>query len=130
MNTKLIRETIEGSLNATMIFPQIVRLLVEEGIESYHVDIILNENRYYKACGESHVEKVELQHENPANEFSPEKVAASIKKVQAGQSNYKLFIKEITEAGCVYYIAYLAGKRVIYFGRKGEMHIELFPAQK
>jgi hypothetical protein len=39
-------------------------------------------------------------------------------------------MKEITEAGCVYYIAYLSGKKVIYFGRKGEMHVELFPQPK
>jgi hypothetical protein len=30
-------------------------------------------------------------------------------------------------AGTVYYIAYLTGKQVIYFGRKGEFHIEKFP---
>lgn len=130
MNTNLIQQTIEGSINSTMIFPQIVVLLIEEGIESYHVDIIRNENRYYKPCGDSHTAKVELTHDQPAEDFSAEQVNAAVRKVQAGKSNYKSFMKEITEAGCVYYIAYLSGKKVIYFGRKGEMHVELFPQAK
>lgn len=130
MNTALIQKTIEGSLDATMIFPQIVGLLIEEGIESYHVDIIRSENRYYKPCGESHVAKVDLIHSQPAEDFSADQVNAAVRKVQSGNSNYKNFMKEITEAGCVYYIAYLSGKKVIYFGRKGEMHVELFPQPK
>ena len=130
MNITLIKQTIEGSINATMIFPQIAGLLLEEGIESYHVDIVLSENRYYKPCGESHVAKIELPHSHPAENFSAEQVNAAVRKVQAGNSNYKNFMKEITDAGCVFYIAYLTGKKVIYFGRKGEMHVELFPQTK
>lgn len=38
--------------------------------------------------------------------------------------------RKILEAGCVYYIAYLAGQRVAYFGRGGEAHIEPFPQAK
>jgi hypothetical protein len=31
------------------------------------------------------------------------------------------------EAGTVYYIAYLEGKRVMYIGREGDFHVEHFP---
>lgn len=130
MNPALIQKTIEASLNSTMIFPQIVGLLIEEGIESYHVDLVRNENRYYKPNGESHVAEVKLQHSQARENFSAEQVNAAVRKVQAGNSNYKNFMQEISDAGCVYYITYLAGKKVIYFGRKGEMHVEHFPQAK
>ncbi len=37
------------------------------------------------------------------------------------------FVSRSTAAGTVGYWAFLTGKRVIYFGRKGEQHIEEFP---
>jgi hypothetical protein len=36
-------------------------------------------------------------------------------------------VKRSTAAGVIGYWALLTGKRVIYFGRKGEQHIEEFP---
>jgi uncharacterized protein YbcV (DUF1398 family) len=42
---------------------------------------------------------------------------------------YPEFVKLSTAAGVAGYWAFLAGKKVIYFGRKGEMHIEEFPKQ-
>ena len=130
MNINLIQQTIDGSINATLKFPQIVGLLLDEGIESYHVDVVRNENRYYKANGESHLAKIDLPHIRPVEQFSAEKVSAAIRKVQAGNSNYQEFMDSIAQAGCVYYIAYLTGKKVVYLGRMGESHIEHFPQPK
>ena len=59
-----------------------------------------------------------------------DKVKATIKKIQAGEINYNTFSEEIIQAGCCFYIAYLSGRRVIYFGREGEFHIEHFPGAK
>ncbi len=127
MNKEIIQSTIRHSLEGTATFPQIVGLLLSEGVESYHVDLVRNENRYYTATGESLVEKVAVPHARAAPAFSAAKVAAAIKKSQGGQINYRQFVAEILEAGCVYYIAYLAGKRVAYFGREGDAHVEHFP---
>ena len=36
-------------------------------------------------------------------------------------------MKQATAADVIAYWAFLAGRKVIYFGRKGEAHIEEFP---
>ena len=33
-------------------------------------------------------------------------------------------------AGCVGYFVQIAGRRVLYFGRRGEIYTELFPGAK
>ena len=43
---------------------------------------------------------------------------------------YPEFVKQATAAGVVGYWAFLTGKKVIYFGRKGEQHAEEFPRPK
>jgi uncharacterized protein YbcV (DUF1398 family) len=40
---------------------------------------------------------------------------------------YPAFVQRSTAAGVIGYWAFLTGKRVSYFGRKGEQHIEEFP---
>ncbi|TGN19996.1 DUF1398 family protein [Leptospira idonii] len=127
MNLKTIKETVEKTLSAQITFPQVVGILLQEGIESYHVDYVRSENRYYTSEGETHLEPVPHDFSAAALEFSAEDVRKTIKRVQAGEINYIEFSKEVLKAGCVYYIAYLKGKKVIYFGREGEFHIEEFP---
>jgi uncharacterized protein YbcV (DUF1398 family) len=127
MNTSIIKEVIQGSLNNTLKFPEVVSRLLDNGVESYHVDLVLAENRYYTAAGQSHVESVSFPHPVAAQEFSAEKVIAAIRKSQAGDITYTQFIQSIMEAGTVYYIACLTGRRVIYMGRQGDFHVEHFP---
>ncbi|HVK60029.1 MAG TPA: DUF1398 family protein [Bdellovibrionales bacterium] len=127
MNRSVIKETVKASLSSTMTFPQIVGMLVAEGVESYHVDLVRHENRYYSKTGESHVEEVSLAHPTAAKEFSGAKVEAAVRSSQAGKITYRQFIDLISEAGTTYYIAYLNGKRVTYFGRNGDSHTEYFP---
>ncbi len=40
------------------------------------------------------------------------------------------FLDRTRTATCIYYIAYLQGRKVIYFGRNGDFRIEAFPAPK
>ena len=108
-------------------FPEVVGRLMSDGIEAYHVDYVRSENRYYWPNGESHVEQVPHKFSAPAQEFSAEAVRSSLKRVQAGEIDYARFSEEILNAGCVFYIAYLVGRRVTYLGRKGDFHIEHFP---
>lgn len=129
MNKEVIKNTIEMSLAAKITFPQVVVELIKEGVEFYHVDLLRNENRYYSANGESILEKVNLDHSAIAKEFSAAQVESAVRKIQAGNSTYAQFMKEISDAGCVYYIANLSGKNVCYFGRLGDCHIERFPAK-
>ena len=54
----------------------------------------------------------------------------SIRKIQSGSISYAEFSKGIIDGGVTNYWAYLAGKRVMYMGRYGDFHVELFPGQK
>ncbi|MBA2655229.1 MAG: DUF1398 family protein [Gammaproteobacteria bacterium] len=130
MNVDLINEVIKGSLEGSMTFPQVVGKLLSEGMESYHVDLVRSENRYYMPSGETHVETVPFKHPKAAEKFSSVLVKTAIKSIQAGKINYKQFLDQIMEAGTVYYITYLTGKRVSYFGREGDFHVEHFPKNK
>jgi hypothetical protein len=40
---------------------------------------------------------------------------------------YPEFLKRAAASGVAAYCAFLTGKRVVYWGRKGEIHIEEFP---
>lgn len=127
MNTKLIQETIELTLQGKITFPEVVGKLVNEGVDTYHVDYIRKENRYYFSNDDTLVEPVSHDFPKASQQFSAEKVKAAIQKVQKGEINYVEFSKLVLEAGCVYYIAYLKGRQVVYMGREGDSHTELFP---
>jgi len=62
-----------------------------------------------------------------APDFSAGDLVAAIRGAQADTVRYPEFVRLSTAAGTVGYWAFLTGKRVIYFGRKGEQHIEEFP---
>lgn len=130
MNTKLCKDMAQASIAGSLKFPEIVGKLIAEGMESYHVDFVRSENRYYMPNGESHVEPVDLEHAKAAQKFSATQVEAAVRKSQAGKINYPQFVKEVLDAGCVYYITYLTGKRVTYFGREGDSHTEFFPGSR
>ena len=127
MNPELFKDVIQGAFDNTLSFPEVVGRLLKAGVASYHVDLIRAENRYYFESDETHVSTVPFQHPKAAELFSAEKVAGAVKAIQQGKINYQQFVDQIMAAGTVYYIAYLTGKQVIYFGRKGEFHTEKFP---
>jgi uncharacterized protein YbcV (DUF1398 family) len=56
----------------------------------------------------------------------------AIKKAQQKADNYTYqgFRRKVISAGCIGYIVSFLGKRAIYFGRAGEVHIEYFPGSK
>lgn len=130
MKLEILIECAASAHAGTMTFPQIVRTLLQIGVDSYHVDLVRSENRYYDSEGNSQVVPMPAKAPKAGQSFSAVAVSAAIKKSQKGEIEYGRFLDEITGAGCVYYIAYLAGKKVIYFGRNGDMHIELFPNTK
>lgn len=130
MNKQTVNDLIQKALERKNTFPEILATLLKEGVESYHVDFLRNEYRYYTKNGESYVTGVPLVHDGVASEFSVEKLNNINKKVQAGQAGYPDFVKDGTAAGCAYYIVYLYGKKVRYFGRDGGEHVEFFPGSK
>ena len=130
MNADVVREVLAESQAAKLTFPEVVRRLLDAGVESYFCDLAVRQETFYMSDGRTHSEKMALPPATIAEEFSPSEVVAAIRGAQADTIRYPEFVKRSVEAGVIAYWAFLTGKRVIYFGHKGEIHIEEFPRPK
>jgi uncharacterized protein YbcV (DUF1398 family) len=70
MNHDVIKHLIDGSLAKSITFPAILQTLAQEGVESYHVDFVRREYRYYATDDASYVTAVPLVHEGVARTFA------------------------------------------------------------
>ncbi len=130
MNEPLVGGLLQKSLLRTITFPEILATLAEEGVESYQVDFLRNECRYYAKGGQSFVTTMAFDHSGVAPEFSAEALDAINKRVQSGQAFFADFVKEGPAAGCACYTVYVRGKLVRYFGRDGGEHIQYLPGSR
>ncbi len=127
MNIEVMRSTLHESEAGRITFGEVVGALLGAGVESYFVDLVRGEDTFYMPNGESHVEVMAAHPTAIAEEFSGAGVVAAIRAAQADEVRYPEFLRRAKLAGTVAYWAFLAGKKVIYFGRKGEFHVEEFP---
>lgn len=113
-------------------FPQAIMRLAEAGIESYHTDYRRQETTYYLPTGESHIVRDTLRHVPIADPWDAEAVVAAIRFAQSDPPDYtyEKFVGMTSNAGCVGYFVWIAGRQAQYFGRKGEIHVERFPGSK
>jgi uncharacterized protein YbcV (DUF1398 family) len=108
-------------------FGEIVRQLADAGVERYHQDFLRSERTYYLPDGESEVVRDKSAGTTPAHAFSASGVEAAVRAAQAGTIQYKEFCRQAMAAGCVGYLVSIAGRRVVYYGRTGDLHVEYFP---
>ncbi len=125
--TRTVNECARGSLSGELTFPEIVERLAAVGVERYHADYTRQEATYYTADGSSLVVAVPHDPTPTSKEFSRAEVEAAVRRSQRGEHTYPDFVRKTMAAGCVGYFVQIAGRRVIYFGRNGESHVELFP---
>lgn len=123
----VIEACTRGSEEGRMSFPEVVGKLQEAGIERYETDLVRNEKTYYLPNGESVVVPAKALSRQPAATFSAAETDAAVRTIQAGKIDYIEFCERILAAGCVSYLVSLTGRRVVYFGRTAESHIELMP---
>ncbi|MBS1701123.1 MAG: DUF1398 family protein [Armatimonadetes bacterium] len=123
-----IHEVTQACLDNTMNFPSAVQALLGVEVSHYRVDYIRNEKAVYLRNGESIVETLDLSHEPIGPAFEAEEVCAAIKSSQTEGQPFRTFVDRTKKAGCIGYTAYLDGQKVVYNGRLGEEHVELFPA--
>ena len=131
MNTKwqdVARATLEGSESGAMTFPESVRVLVEAGFDGYAVDFRRSTRAYYMPDGAA----IELKTERTgpvAERFDAAVIKEALREAQAlvPGYTYKGFCAKAMAAGCAGYIVSFPGRRVVYFGRTAETHVELFP---
>src|SRR5262249_17864176 len=121
---RIIQECAQGALSGKLTFPEIVGKLAEIGIERYHADYSRQEITYYFPDGDSLVVASPHLSHTTAIEFSSISVEAAVRQSQRNQHTYVDFIRKTMAAGCVGYFVQITGRRVIYFGRNGEFHVE------
>jgi uncharacterized protein YbcV (DUF1398 family) len=130
MNAGIIHEVLAKSQAGELIFPEVVRQLLEVKVESYFCDLATGAETFYMSDGQTHMEKMVLPLAPIAEQFSPSELIAAIRSAQTDTIRYPEFMKRSAAAGVIGYWAFLSGKKVIYFGRKGEFHVEEFPGAK
>lgn len=123
-----IRAAASATLSGEATFPEIVGTLLEAGVERYHVDYSRQESTFYLPCGDSLVVATPHPSAEVGGTFVPAEVEAAVRASQRNEHSYLDFLEKTMHAGCVGYFAQLAGRRVLYFGRNGEVHVEPFPA--
>ena len=128
MQTELVLKAATTTLNGTLPFPEIVRLLLEAGVESYHVDYIGLRKTFFSTTGETMVTALTCEGLPPVGpHFDAAALRAAILDSQQHGQKFRDFTRRAMEAGVAGYIAFLHGKRVTYFGRLGDQHTEWFP---
>jgi uncharacterized protein YbcV (DUF1398 family) len=117
-----------GATEGRMTFPTILATLAAMDFEGYLVDLRHGTARYFLTGGDSidcagPAETVDLPFDAPA-------LQSAIRAAQTGGPGYTYagFCHRAAQAGCAGYLVSLPGRRVLYFGRSAETHVEHFPA--
>jgi uncharacterized protein YbcV (DUF1398 family) len=127
MNIDVMRSSLRGSEDGSLTFPQVVTALAAEGINGYHKDLLRREITYYLSDGRTHAEPLTLAPTPIATDFSEAALVAAIRTAQRDEIRYPEFIRRAAQAGTAAYRVFINGRRAVYLGGKGEIHIEHFP---
>lgn len=127
--TSVAAACLHGAESGSMDFPQIVGTLMRAGFESYSIDYRRAVAIYYLPDGDSvelPTHKVDVA---VAPVFDAAAIRAAIKEAQQGGAGYTYFgfCQKTAAAGCAGYIVSFPGRRVLYFGRTADTHVEHFP---
>ena len=123
-----IERTFAASNEGKLHFGQVIGQLIQASVESYHVDYRAGRTTCYLPNGEVHSIEDTAPAPHIAEAFYPDGLIAAIRGAQAGAVKYPAFKQRSQAAGCASYTVWIAGQHVTYFGRKGETHVERFPA--
>lgn len=120
-----LRAAHDGSLS----FPEIVGKLIAAGFEGYTVDYRRNSQIYYLPDGDSVPMDIRSPAGNVAAEFDAAEIERLVRWAQANPADYSYiaFCGKLKGAGCAGYLVSFLGRRVVYFGRTAEIHVEHFP---
>lgn len=121
-----LRAAHDGSLD----FPEIVHTLNAAGFEAYAVDYRGNRQVFYLPDGDSVMLEMQPFPGSVSSAFNPGEVERLVRWAQANTADYSYaaFSERVKLAGCAGYLVSLLGRRVVYFGRTAETHVEYFPA--
>lgn len=127
MNLDLLHKSLHDSENGTATFPQVVATLVAAGCEGYYKDLARREITYYLSDGSTHTERLSVASLSIPEVFDETALIDALRAAQRDEIRYPEFIIRAVKAGVAAYRVYINGRRVIYLGRKGDLHVEHFP---
>jgi uncharacterized protein YbcV (DUF1398 family) len=125
----IAQNCLSGAYDNTMSFPESVRTLIDAGFEGYLVDYRRNTRTFYLPDGSCVVLDNPRKEGAVSPKFDKAGVETCIKWAQANPRDYNYvdFNKKVMGCGCAGYLVSFLGRRVVYYGRTGELHVEHFP---
>lgn len=129
-NQRAVAEVcLRSAYDGRMDFPAIVGALIAAGFDGYMVDYRSETAAYYLSSGESLVLDLPADDATVAIGFDEASVKGAIAEAQRGEPGYtyEAFCRKVKSAGCAGYLVSFPGRRVLYFGRTAETHVEHFP---
>jgi uncharacterized protein YbcV (DUF1398 family) len=127
--TAVAKACLYAALDGSLSFPEIVGRLIDAGFEGYAVDYRANSQTYYLAEDDNVVLDLPRHPTAIAAAFDSSGVEALVRWAQANGPDYSYvaFCEKVKAAGCAGYLVSFPGRRVVYYGRTAETHVELFP---
>lgn len=126
--TATAKYCLEAAYDGRLAFPEIVGKLIDAGFEGYDADYRRGVQIYYLSDGDSVELAMPSCLADVATRFDDARIAALVRWAQsdAPDYSYAAFSARAKAAGCAgYHVAFL-GRRVVYYGRTAETHVELF----
>jgi uncharacterized protein YbcV (DUF1398 family) len=120
---------LNAAHNSSLSFPEIVGKLIGAGFEGYTVDYRRNSQTYYLPDGDSVTMDIRPSAGSVAAIFDAAEIERLVRWAQANPADYSYvaFSEKAKDAGCAGYLVSFLGRRVVYFGRAAETHVEYFP---
>lgn len=125
----IAQRCLTAAYQGTMDFPTILHALMDAGFEGYDVDFRRGTSTYFLANGDSVQLALPASNALVAAAFQAPLIEQAVRAAQAQAPGYTYagFCAQVKAAGCAGYMVSLLGKRVLYFGRTAETHVEHFP---
>ena len=125
----IAKACLDAAYDGSLSFPEIVGKLMEAGFEGYAVDYRRSTQVYYLPDGDTVEFVTPHAAGSVAGAFDRGGMEALVRWAQANGPDYSYidFCEKVKAAGCAGYLVSLLGRRVVYYGRTAETHVELFP---
>lgn len=125
----IARSCLAAAHDGSLSFPEIIGTLLNAGFEGYSVDYRRNSQTYYLSDGGNVELDIPGAAASVAETFESSEIEALVRWAQTNGSDYTYpaFSEKAKAAGCAGYLVSFLGRRVVYYGRTAETHIELFP---
>jgi uncharacterized protein YbcV (DUF1398 family) len=127
MNHEVAKECTHLSDEEKITFPDVVRRLTEAGIDSYYADLLAHTKTYYGSNTAYTVNCSFKSKKEVSDTFHSDGIRNAIRQSQSGQIQYQEFVNRAMSSGVFSYMVFIKGRKVIYFGKHGEQHVEEFP---